>query len=278
MKTYYSKRGKERLAEISCNICGSKNFMEYFMVDKARFVKCDVCGLVYQNPQPVFSDLKNRYDENYFRYELENEKNFFNLMLLGLNDIDFWSVTASFKDKSFLDIGCATGMLISHMGKNGWKAKGVEICRESAEYGIKNRGVDIFIGTLEEALFPDSSFSIIHFSHLIEHLTDPKSFMLEVHRIVKDNGYVIVTTPNIGGLQAKIFRTKWRSAIPDHLFLFSKKTLRKLVEKTGFEVMKVVTWGGLAKGSAPDLIKKPVDRLAKIFGFGDVMLFLLRKL
>ncbi len=278
MRTYYSKHSDEKLAEIGCNICGSRDFEDYFVVEESRFVKCRRCGLVYQNPQPIFSDLKNRYNEEYFRYELENEENFFNLMLLGLNDISFWSITANFREREFLDIGCATGMLISYMEKKGWKGRGVEICRESAEYGIKKRGVDIFIGTLEEASFPDNSFSVVHFSHLIEHLTDPRSFMLEVHRIVRGNGYVIVTTPNIDGLQAKIFGTEWRSAIPDHLFLFSKKTLQRLVEETGFEVVKIVTWGGLAKGTVPSIVKKPVDKLAKLLGFGDVMLFLLRKL
>ncbi len=277
MKTYYSDKRNERAVEIKCNLCGSDRYKEYFWVEESRFVKCFNCGLIYQNPQPIFHDLRNRYDESYFKYELENEKNFFNLMLLGLKDINFDLLTEDIDDKSFLDIGCATGMLIAHMGEKGWNTKGVEICRESAEYGMRVRGVDIFIGTLEEARFDSSSFSVVHFSHLIEHLTDPRGFLNEVFRVVKPNGYVVVTTPNIDGLQAKLFGTSWRSAIPDHLFLFSKKTLRRLVSSVGFEILNVVTWGGLAKGSVPNLIKRPVDKMAKIFGFGDVMLFLLRK-
>ena len=37
--------------------------------------------------------------------------------------------------------------------------------------------------------------------------------------------------------------------------------------------MRTVTWGGLAKGTVPDFIKRPADRMAKRFGFGDVVLF-----
>jgi hypothetical protein len=38
-----------------------------------------------------------------------------------------------------------------------------------------------------------------------------------------------------------------------------------------------VTWGGLAVGTAASIIKVPADRLAKKFGFGDVVLFLAAK-
>jgi SAM-dependent methyltransferase len=233
---------------------------------------------VFQNPQPVFEDLKTRYGDNYFEYELNNEKNFFNLMKLGLQDIRFFELTAGLdKQKRFLDVGCATGMLLEHLQDLGWTARGVELCRESAEHGIRSRNLDIFIGTLEEAEFPDSFFPVAHFSHLIEHVPDPKAFLAEIHRILVPGGYAVVVTPNIAGLQARLFRERWRSAIADHLTLFSKNTLRKMLASCGFRVLKTVTWGGLAKGSAPGFIKAPADYLAKKLGFGDVVLMLARK-
>jgi 2-polyprenyl-3-methyl-5-hydroxy-6-metoxy-1,4-benzoquinol methylase len=241
------------------------------------FVKCNDCGLVYQNPQPVFSDLKHRYRQNYFEYELRNEANFFHLMKLGLEDIRFFELTADLNGgKKLLDVGCATGMLLDNLRERGWAVKGVELCRESAEYGMKTRGLDIFVGTLEEALLPDASFPVVHFSHLIEHVPDPKGFFAEVRRILLPGGHVVVVTPNIDSLQARVFRQRWRSAIADHLTLFSRKTLYRMLSEAGFQVLKTVTWGGLAKGSVPGPIKRPVDYLAKKLGFGDVVLMLAR--
>ena len=109
-------------------------------------------------------------------------------------------------------------------------------------------------------------------SHLIEHLNDPAGFARESRRILKVGGYFLITTPNIAGFQARVFKHRWRSAIFDHLYLFSIKTLSKLLVISGFTVEKVITWGGLASGTAPAPVKRLFDKAAKVFGFGDVML------
>jgi 2-polyprenyl-3-methyl-5-hydroxy-6-metoxy-1,4-benzoquinol methylase len=278
IKTFTSPRGEEKLIVTHCKICGSKRFREVYGVQSSIFVRCLSCGVVYQNPVPGSEDLANRYTSDYFEYEFNNESNFFGLMKLGLADIGFDKMEkAGFENTNFLDIGCATGMLLEHMKNAGWRVSGVDICPQSARYGTEKRNVPIFAGTLEDARFPDKHFSIIHFSHLIEHVTDPKTFMSEVRRILSDSGMAIITTPNIEGFQARLFGKSWRSAIPDHIHLFSKRTLSRLIVDSGFKVMKTVTWGGIAKGAAPQFIKAPLDKLAKKWGFGDVMLILVRK-
>jgi len=238
-------------------------------------VRCSGCRLVFQNPQPVFDDLRRRYAERYFRYELENEHNFFGLMKLGLSDIRFDRLSAGIpRPRRFLDVGCATGMLLAHLRNRGWEVEGVEVCPQSAEHGVRERGLRIHVGTLEEASLPPDAFAVVHFSHLIEHVPDPRAFLCEVRRILAPDGHLIVTTPNVDGFQARLFGQRWRSAIADHLVLFSKRTLRETLARSGFRVVKVRTWGGLAKGAAPGWIKRPVDALAKPLGFGDVVLML----
>ncbi|MBN2441726.1 MAG: class I SAM-dependent methyltransferase [Spirochaetales bacterium] len=278
MKTYSSVPKNETYIENTCRICQSSRSTEFLKSEEYCFVRCSSCHFIYQNPAPVFSDLRKRYTQGYFEYELENEKNFFSLMKLGLKDINLEVIPADlFENNNFLDIGCATGMLCAYIKEQGWNVKGVDLCKESAVYGKQNRGVDIFAGTLAEAGFPDSYFSFIHFSHLIEHVPDPKALLIEVRRILTDKGIAVITTPNINGFQARLFREKWRSAIADHLYLFSKPTLSRLLKDTGFSIDKIVTWGGLAQGAGPVLLKRILDYSAKKFGFGDVMLFLVRK-
>ena len=277
-KTYSSVPGNERQETIPCPCCGSARSRPFLACDGFGFVRCRDCAIVYQNPRPVFDDLRRRYGEDYFAYELANESNFYGLMRLGMKDVNFQERADGLRaPRMFLDIGCATGMLIESMRKEGWEVRGVDVCRESAEYGKVHRGVDIFPGTLEEAGFADGIFGAVHFSHLIEHLPDPRSFLGEVKRILAPGGYALITTPNVDGFQARLFGKAWRSAIADHTVLFSRKTLQSLVSEIGFDIQRCVTWGGLAVGTAPSFIKRPMDRLAKKWNFGDVVMVLAAK-
>jgi 2-polyprenyl-3-methyl-5-hydroxy-6-metoxy-1,4-benzoquinol methylase len=277
VKTFSVGPVRERFQEVPCPLCGSRRRRPAFRGRGCRFAACRACCLVYQNPQPVFEDLKGRYGQAYFQYEIANEDNFHRLMELGLADVDFAGRTAGFpSDRRFLDVGCATGRLLEAMRERGWQVRGVDLCPESAAYAHAHRGVQVFTGTLGEARFPAASFHAVHFSHLIEHVPSPRGLLAEVRRILRPGGLAVVTTPNVDGLQARLFRGLWRSAIADHLTLFSVRTLRRLLEESGFRILAVQTWGGLAKGTAPSWLKGPVDRWAKRRGHGDVVLMLAR--
>jgi 2-polyprenyl-3-methyl-5-hydroxy-6-metoxy-1,4-benzoquinol methylase len=274
MKTFSTRPKSETIQTIECNFCGCEDHRKLLHSEEYTFVQCRNCGLVFQNPQPVQDAVLNRYNDIYFDYELQNEENFFKLMLLGLRDIDFFqTVERPFEKNLVLDVGCATGKLISYLQDQGFRVKGVEVCRKAATYGMEKRNVDIVIAPLESSGFPPDSFDIVHCSHLIEHLNDPYSFFAHVSTLLKPDGMFIVSTPNIDGFQARIFRERWRSAIADHLFLFSKKTLQKYFQAFGFTIEKQKTWGGLAAGTAPKLIKAVADRVVKLVGLGDVMIF-----
>jgi len=256
-----------------------------------NFVKCKKCGLVQRNPQPLKEEIILRYSstfgEDYLKYELNNEAAYLKLQKLALKDTGFPGLEKKVfsrnknNDKSetpsILDIGCATGAVLESLRARGWHVTGVEIS-PSAEYAVKTRGLDVRNLPLEENKFPPDCFDVILASHLIEHLNDPRGFLSEAHRILKDGGYIFVTTPNIAGFQSRLFGSRWRSAIFDHLYLFSKKTLTKLLEKTGFVKESCSTWGGLAAGTVPKLVKKSADSLVKIFNSGDVMIIRARKI
>ncbi len=270
MKTFSKTSGNERVRHIPCPVCGGSSFMPRW-TSPSLFVRCRSCGLVYQNPQPVQDELSHRYDDEYFEYEQDNADNFFNLMKLGLRDIGFESLIDG-NEHSFLDVGCATGMLPEYMKNMGYREQGVEVCGPAAAYGREKRGVNIFTGTLEEAAFSDSSFSIVHCSHLIEHLTDPGGFVAEVYRILSPGGLFLITTPDISGFQARFFGHRWRSAIDDHMVLFSAKTLKLLLKRGGFHILRRRSWGGIGSGMAPAPVKIIADRLCKALNIGDVMI------
>ena len=282
MKTFSKTPQENTSLRISCPVCGDVPFNSAWQLKGFAFSRCTGCSLLYQNPQPLQSDLIERYDEEYFEYEIENQESFLQLNLLGLKDVGFFddiqkNVFAGEASPRFLDVGCATGRLLEYLQQQGWEEQGVEVCEPAADYGRRVRGVSIFSGELEKAHLPEASFEIVHASHVIEHLQSPGDFISEAYRLLKPEGHLILITPNSDGFQAKLMRSRWRSAIADHMVLFSRKTLTLLLEKHGFYVEHSATWGGIPQGMAPAVIKKYADRIAKHFGWGDVMVLRARK-
>ncbi|MDR1144430.1 MAG: class I SAM-dependent methyltransferase [Spirochaetaceae bacterium] len=312
VKTWSTPVSGEETLPVPCTLCGTAQTLPRFNCGGFAYVRCVRCGLVRINPQPSPASIAARYGpghgKEYLAYEQANEAAFLRLQELALADAGFFelerillaaanngpagsagvpaaAVTASAGNEpapgarapAVLDIGCATGALLAGLKNRGWAVQGVELSEQQAAY-CRSRGLDVAAGTVEQRRFPGGRFDAALASHLIEHLNDPGSFVREVHRILKPGGRFYVTTPNIAGFQARLFGSRWRSAIFDHLYLFSVKTLRSLLEtcfsgkEPGFTVERVRTWGGLAAGTAPRPVKTLFDRAAKRFGFGDVMI------
>jgi 2-polyprenyl-3-methyl-5-hydroxy-6-metoxy-1,4-benzoquinol methylase len=285
MKTWSTPVREIRSGIIPCVCCGSKIFAPFLECEGFGYVRCNECGLVQMNPQPLTDEIIARYSsvfgKNYLSYEIENENAFLKLQQYALKDARFFRLEKALmlnaKSKpAILDIGCATGALLLFLEERGWHVTGVEIS-PAAEYARNVHKLDVRSLPLEEIKFPCESFDVVLASHLIEHLNNPFSFLSEIRRILKKDGAVFITTPNISGFQARLYRERWRSAIFDHLYLFSKRTLKNIFIKTGFKTKRIRTWGGLAAGLAFPLTKKCVDFFAKLFNFGDVMVVYAQK-
>ncbi len=290
VKTWSTPRAAERTAAIPCALCGASEFRPALDCGDFGFVGCVSCGLIQANPQPTAAAVAARYRENhgedYLAYELANEASFLRLQELALADAGIDEIEgiarAAAKRRgdgapAALDVGCAVGALLARLRERGWNCAGVELGGRQAAYAREERGLDVRDCTLEAAAFPERSFDLVHASHLIEHLNDPRSFVREAHRVLAPEGRLVLTTPNAAGFQALLFGPSWRSAIFDHLYLFSLTTLRAILESEGFVVERSVTWGGMAAGTAPLPIKRLADRAAKRWGFGDVMMLRARK-
>jgi SAM-dependent methyltransferase len=285
IKTWSTPTNKESCRPVPCALCGSDRFIPALSCEGFFYVKCTACGLVQINPQPLAAEVKSRYKESfgkdYLAYELKNEAAFLELQKLSLADAGFYDIETDLLKRNdrpprVIDLGCATGAALAYLRERGWQTVGVEIS-PSAEYARNERKLEILSLNLEECQFPKESFDLALASHLLEHLNEPGAFIHEVWRILQPGAYFMLTTPNIDGFQAKLFGSRWRSAIFDHLYLFSVRTLKAMLEQAGFTIEGVYTWGGLAAGTAPQPLKRIADKIAKKMGLGDVMLIKARK-
>jgi hypothetical protein len=83
-----------------------------------------------------------------------------------------------------------------------------------------------------------SRFDVITLWDVIEHMTDPKSAVRHVHDLLSNNGLIAINTVDSGSVPAKLLGKYWHLVVPpEHLEYFSRKSLVRLLEDAGFEVL-----------------------------------------
>ena len=106
-------------------------------------------------------------------------------------------------------------------------------------------GERVKLGDLLDVHYKDRAFDVVLLSHSLEHLYDPLSTLLEVRRILDDDGVVVVTVPNAGSMEARLFGRWWFPwELPRHLYHFEKATLAQLLRQAGFCVQSCRTGVG----------------------------------
>ncbi|MDD2889870.1 MAG: class I SAM-dependent methyltransferase [bacterium] len=245
---------------INCDFCGENDYEIVYQENPSNVVKCKSCGLVSFNPQPSEDDLKNYY--NIFHDEsISNiDSNILPRILSRKGQLKEIEQYITNKGK-ILDIGCANGEFLKAAQEEGWKVKGFETCPETANYAIEKLGLDVVIGSnFVDAGFSANEFDVITMQHVIEHLKNPLSTLKEVHKAIKSNGLLWISTPNFDSFMAKAQGIRWEwKAWPNHLYYFTPNTMRKYLEKTGFEILKL--YARSAGGSIETYIKLIQERL-----------------
>jgi 2-polyprenyl-3-methyl-5-hydroxy-6-metoxy-1,4-benzoquinol methylase len=287
----------EGLEWVKCNLCGRDNAKylfrkRSFFQDKSYFdvVKCRNCGLIFVNPRPTEKALSNLYSKAYFveadglqgGYQdyLKDRDIILNEVNLNFRDISFKQIEESLGGRKCLEVGCAARFFLEFMHERGWEVCGMDISEYVSQMARQRTGLNIITGTIFDANLPSTDFDLVTMWYLIEHVHDPKGVLLEVNRVLRDQGALILTCPRVGGMNAmQLFGKNWRLyRVPEHLYYFSRTTIRRILNETGFEVRNIVTFGsGLSTGRSNMKIKRMADKMVKRFNIGDTMLVYARK-
>lgn len=163
------------------------------------------------------------------------------LMAASYNKVAYRSIPYYKKNGTLLDVGCGLGSYLSMIQKIGWKGVGIELNKRAARYGREILKLDIRTGMIDDFDFPEKSFDVITMWHSIEHFTSPKQALIKAGRIIKDDGLILISTPNYDSLDRMIFKANWNGLeVPLHLYYFTPATIQRLLVSAGFTIERVV--------------------------------------
>jgi 2-polyprenyl-3-methyl-5-hydroxy-6-metoxy-1,4-benzoquinol methylase len=224
---------------IVCNLCRHADTQLYCRKDGIDVVRCRCCGLIFAASMQKKEDLIKHYSDGYFEPYLKTQsfhlKKRFKKRIQDIKQIVF--------PGRLLDVGCGAGFFLKLAEHTGYKVEGVELSHYAAKYARDQLGLHVFQGELGDAGFVPKSFDIITLWHIVEHVHDPKNFLIQVDALLKDNGLLAMEVPNIGSPVARMAGVHWELMAPkEHFYYFDVKTMKRYLEESGFKVIRMQTF------------------------------------
>jgi SAM-dependent methyltransferase len=246
---------------VTCNLCGHDDwFVRYpsTVADRERpevvayrcthsgygshpqIAQCRNCGLVYANPRWDPEDLLDAYsaveDDRYVIERAGRVQTF----TKHLQALEKWAGPG--EGRNLLDLGAYIGVFVEVAISHGWEAIGIEPSRWAVEVARGN-GLPIVEGTLAAEELIGRRFDVITMWDVIEHLDDPSYELRKIYNLLEPGGLLAVHTMDIDSFIAKLMGTRWPWLMDMHIHYFSRKTLREMLHKTGFQVLWVGAQG-----------------------------------
>ena len=235
-----------------CCICCTAECVQYHGFDSYKHVTsdcrpwgqsvyigyCPSCGLVQR---PVTSDWIYQCDRIYRTYDAysqsenteqlvfdnTNHRGVERSMVILSKFSDQYSV---FHPDTWLDFGCGGGQLLQTCAQIFPMAELVGVDRgENNRERVENVENATFHSALDDV---EMKFDVITMFHVLEHLERPLALLRSLKEKLKRNGVLLVQIPNF-------LANPFDLLIYDHLMFFTKATLTKLIEKSGFEVIGI---------------------------------------
>jgi 2-polyprenyl-3-methyl-5-hydroxy-6-metoxy-1,4-benzoquinol methylase len=216
-------------------------------------VKCRDCNLYYLNPRPDVSELSTIYPTEYYAYHLQTKnieaENQDSLLYRARKFVYLSRLEKALahcgtsKHLKVLDIGCADGRALNwyrQIDSKTVETFGVDFDQIAVERA-REAGHTVYQGRFEEVEIPSNYFDLAVATHVIEHVADSKAFAKKALTVIKPGGLLLLETPNIDSIDARVFRQHhWGGYhFPRHWVFYSSRSITKLVEDLGFEVIEI---------------------------------------
>ncbi|PIZ98431.1 MAG: hypothetical protein COX77_04570 [Candidatus Komeilibacteria bacterium CG_4_10_14_0_2_um_filter_37_10] len=195
--------------------------------------RCPCSDLVFSSP--IFSpeELSHLYQDSDQNYDWLTP--FINKSYLQyLNNL----LITNQQWHSALDIGCGNGFFLSALASYGFtELAGIE----PSQSAIAKAGEledKIFNGFIED-YHTDKTFDLITCFQTLDHVSNPQEVINKTFKLLKPNGLGYFIVHNERGLSRWLFGEKSPIYDVEHIYLFNKKNLTRMMTEAGFQVLKV---------------------------------------
>ena len=219
-----------------------------------NFDQCANCQLVFLNPRVNLDNLKNYYTSYYLPYRGSEAWGKYSKLVEGsqkkldLKRVKWVKEMCSVSPKSLiLDVGCGNPSFLKACQQElNCKTLGIDFSDEGwKEQSTLFKGLDLQVAEIKDLslnLKPD----IITMWHYLEHDYTPLENLTYLKSIAKPSTTLIIEIPNFDSISRKKYNENWSGwHTPRHTSLFSPDNIKLLLDKSGWNVSQLLTYGTL---------------------------------
>jgi SAM-dependent methyltransferase len=239
-----------------------QSFVEGILGDRYDVVVCESCGAGFADCIPSQFELDAYYAEQskYSHKATGGADSIYDLRRFE-SIVDRLEPYLGSRGIRILDIGCATGGLLSVFKKRGFKnILGADPSRACSEAALKTREVVVSVATLREMKAWNERFDLILLAGVLEHLRDLGNAMAIIGGLSKPNGVIYAAVPDVAGL-AGCRNAPFQQFSMEHVNFFSLKSLNRVMAAYKFSPQRnwqdVVEWReGVSEPIASGLFRR----------------------
>ena len=206
--------------------------------------QCSNCSFAFTQNFPSELEIGKYYDAPEYISHSDTHQGVINSLYHWARKIALKSKTriaskySSDNAETLLDIGSGTGYFLNAMRLKKWVVTGIEKSKSTREYAHKKFGLNIQDA---EYLFemPDKVKDVVTMWHVLEHIEKLNETMSNLHRILKDDGVLVIALPNKKSADALSYKEQWAAYdVPRHLWHFSPDDFTYFAQKHNFKIEK----------------------------------------
>jgi len=228
----------EIFQDIKCIVCKNEDknlFSVRYRKSDCSIVRCEVCSFHFIPPF-------YRKQIDYTRYksrEVANQvKQADQWLKIQRNLLRYQLIHRYKKQGSVYDVGAGFGHFLLTGRQLGHEVYGCELSLANVDF-VKNQLNIAIENTNFLNISEEKKYDIVTLWDVLEHIDEADQIIEKASRITKRGGVLLIQVPQIDSLLARIFRGNWWAMGLDHVNYFSKRTIRQLLSRYGFETRAI---------------------------------------
>jgi SAM-dependent methyltransferase len=243
---------------VNCYLCGSADAEHLLFAEddltghpgRFRFVTCRVCGLAYQSPRLLLSEVERYYDDNYVAHRKQRNWGVFTRFVeraMSALDVKKEQLIARYcpltSATTVLDVGCGSGSFLQHLcQRHGVEATGLDFKDLSSSPFLER--ITFRHGLFYEVDFDRVRFDVVTMWHFLEHDYDPLRSLRTARDLLRPGGRLIVEVPRLDSRTYRWFGRRWPGLqAPQHTTLLDRAHLFGMVRSAGLEIVDYLPYG-----------------------------------